>query len=201
MRTNSIAALALGVSQSVLAQVLSTALQRYPEVSTFNGLISQVPGGVSSLLPSGLSPNSSKGVTVLVPSNDAFSSFLNASKIANVTDVPIDQLVNILFYHIMYAKMTSANFSAPGGVIVPTLLKDKKYNNRSAGADLINRYGADEAQGNVLYISTDPINPVKFRVRQEQGDSVALRGGMGQGGSINAIDGVWDLGYFQIVDM
>ncbi|KAB5554686.1 fasciclin domain-containing protein [Coniochaeta sp. 2T2.1] len=201
MRATSIAALVLGLSHSVLAQDLSTALQKYPEVSTFQNLISQVPGGASSLLPSGLSPNSTKGVTVLVPSNEAFSTFLNATNTANVTDVPLDQLVNVLFYHIMYAKMTSANFSAPGGVIVPTLLKDEKYNNRSAGAELVNIYGADEAQGNVLFISKDPINPVKFRVRQQQDDSVALRGGMGQGGSINAIDGVWDLGYFQIVDI
>lgn len=199
MRVASFAALSLGLSRSVLAQDLPTALSNYPEVSTFQGLISQVPGGVASLLPSGISPNSTKGVTLLVPSNKAFSSFLNASNIANITSVPLDQLLNILNYHIMYAKLTSANFSSPDGLIVPTLLKDQKFNNRSAGADLINTYGADAAQGNVLYISKDPIRPVKFRVRQ-QDTSVSLRGGMGQDGLINAVDGSWDLGYFQIVD-
>jgi len=85
-------------------------------------------------------------------------------------------------------------------LIVPTLLKDQKYNNRSAGADLINQYGADAALGNVLYVSKDLINPVKFKVRQQQDSGVALRGGMGQGATINAVDGTWDLGYFQIVD-
>jgi transforming growth factor-beta-induced protein len=200
MRVTSIVALTLGLAQSVLAQDLSTALSKYPEVSTFQGLISQVPGGVSSLLPSGLSPNSSNGVTLLIPSNKAFSTFLNASNLANITSVPLDQLVNILFYHIMYSKLTSANFSSPDGLIVPTLLKDQKYNNRSAGTELINQYGADAAQGNVLYISKDPISPVKFRVRQQQDSGVALRGGMGQGATINAVDGAWDLGYFQIVD-
>ncbi|KAH8912022.1 FAS1 domain-containing protein [Coniochaeta sp. PMI_546] len=200
MRVISLVALSLGLSGSVLTQELPAALSQYPEVSTFQGLISQVPGGVSSLLPSGLSPNSTKGVTVLVPSNNAFSNFLNASHLTNITSVPLDQLVNILYYHIMYAKLTSANFSAPNGLIVPTLLKDQLYNNRSAGADLINTYGADAAQGNVLYISKEPINPVKFRVRQQQDNSAALRGGMGQDGLINAVDGTWDLGYFQIVD-
>jgi len=200
MHIASIVALTLGLGHSVLAQDLSTALSKYPEVSTFQGLISQVPGGVSSLLPSGLSPNSSNGVTVLIPSNKAFSTFLNASNLTNITGVPLDQLVNILFYHIMYAKLTSANFSSPDGLIVPTLLKDQKYNNRSAGADLINQYGADAALGNVLYVSKDPINPVKFKVRQQQDGGVALRGGMGQGATINAVDGTWDLGYFQIVD-
>ncbi len=199
MRLTSILAPTLGLVQSVFGQELSTALSRYPEASTFQGLVSQVPGGVSSLLPSGLSPNSSNGVTVLIPSNKAFSTFLNASNLPNVTSVPLDQLVNILYYHIMAAKMTSANFSSPDGVIVPTLLKDKKYNNRSAGAELVDQYGADAAQGNVLYVSKDPINPVKLRVRQ-QDSGVALRGGMGQGATINAVDGAWDLGYFQIVD-
>ena len=199
MRVTSIFALTLSLVQSVFGQELSTALSRYPEASTFQGLIDQVPWGISSLLPSGLTPNSSNGVTVLIPSNKAFSTFLNASSLPNITSVPLDQLVNILHYHIMAAKMTSANFSSPDGLIVPTLLKDKKYNNRSAGVELVNQYGADAAQGNVLYVSKDPINPVKFRVRQ-QGSGVALRGGMGQGATINAVDGAWDLGYFQIVD-
>ncbi|OIW31580.1 FAS1 domain-containing protein, partial [Coniochaeta ligniaria NRRL 30616] len=182
-----------------LAQDLPSALSKYPETSTFQGLISQVPGGVSSLLPSGITPNSTEGVTVIIPSNKAFEAFLNASNLANITSVPLDKLVNIFQYHIMYAKLTSTNFSSPDGLIVPTLLKDQIYNNRSAGADLINTYGADAAQGNVLYVSKDPVNPVKFRVRQ-QGSSVALRGGLGQDGVVTAVDGSWDLGTFQIVD-
>jgi hypothetical protein len=200
MRVTSVAALILGLGKSVLAQDLPKALSQYPELSMFQGLISQVPGGVTQLLPRGISPNSSQGVTVLIPSDTALKSFLNTTGVPDITSVPPDQLVNILFYHIMYAKLTSGNFSAPGGLIVPTLLKDKKYNNRSAGAELINTYGTEAAQGNVLYISKDPITPAKFRVRQKQDNSAALRGGMGEGGTINAVDGKWDLGYFQIID-
>ena len=199
MRINSIAVLVLGLSRSVLAQDLDAALSKYPEVSTFQGLISQVPGGVTDLLPSGLSPNSTEGVTVLIPSNDAVKSYLNASSLANITDVPLDKLMNILQYHIMYAKLTSSNFTAPDGLIVPTLLKDNMFNNRSAGAELNATYGPEAAQGTVLYISKDPINTAKFRVRQQQ-SGAALRGGMGQGGTINAVDGSWDLGYIQIID-
>jgi hypothetical protein len=199
MHVFGICALALGLGRCASAQGLSTALSSHPEVSTFRGLIDQVPGGVSSLLPSGISANSSKGVTVLVPSNTAFSTFLSASNLTNITSVPLNQLVNIMFYHIMYAKLTSANFSSPNGLIVPTLLKDQQYNNRSAGTELINQYGADAAQGNVLYVSKDPVNPVRFMVRQ-QGSGIALRGGMGKGATMQAVDGAWDLGYFQIID-
>jgi uncharacterized surface protein with fasciclin (FAS1) repeats len=147
MRVTSSIALTLGLVLPVISQDLSAALSNYPDASTFQGLIKLVPGEFLSLLPSGLKPNSSNGVTVLIPSNTAFSSFLNATNTTNVVNVPVDQLVNILHYHTMYAKLSSANFSSPGGLIVPTLLKDQKYNNRSAGADLINQYGADAAQG------------------------------------------------------
>lgn len=201
MRVTSIIGVTLGLCRSlVLAQDLPTALANYPETSTFQGLIGQVPGGVSGLLPSGLSPNSSNGVTLLIPSNSAFSTFSNGTNSVNITSLPLDQLLDILLYHIMYAKLTSANFSSPDGLIVPTLLNGQQYNNRSAGAELIKLYGADAAQGNVVYISQEPINPVKFRVRQQQNSGVALRGGMGQGATMNAVDGTWDFGYFQILD-
>lgn len=201
MRVPSIIAVTLGFGHSVLGQDLATALSKYPEASTFQSFIGQVPnGGIASLIPTGISPNSTEGVTVLVPTNAAFQKFLNTTNATSITDLRFTALLPILKYHIMYAKLTSSNFSAQSGLIVPTVLQDEEYNNRSAGADLINTYGQQAANGAPLYVSHDPINPFKFRIRQSQNGGVALRGGQGQVGSINAVDGQWDLGYFQLVD-
>lgn len=192
------AALALGVAQVALAQQgvdLGTAIASNPNLSSFGQILSKFPGLVSSLIPQ------AQEVTVLVPSNAAFEKFVDQTG-QEPTSLPTEQLVAIFKYHVMAAKLTSKNFTARRGIVVPTLLKDEQYNNRSAGAQLVNTFGPEAAQGNVLYISPDTINPAKLRVRQagNSSTSVNLRGGLGVTASVDAVDGEFGQGAYQIID-
>lgn len=190
--------LALGLAHSGLCQDLVSALSKYPELSSFSQLLSNLPGGVESILPSGLVPNSTEGVTILAPNNAALLSFANSTGGPNIADLPADQLLAVLKYHVLAAKLTGKDLTATGSLIVPTLLRDQQYNNRSAGADLVNAYGPEAALGQVIFASKDPINAVKARRRQTV--NVYLRGGNGRGAGLNAVDAQWALGYLQIVD-
>lgn len=200
MRLPSFSVVVLGIlgsgSCQQLAQDLATAISNYTDLSSFRSALTSFPSLFDSVLPS-----SPTGVTVLIPSDDAFQKFLNQTG-TELTSLPFSLLVATLQYHVLDAEMTSANFTAPRGVTVPTLLTDQQYNNRSAGAELIDTYGENAAKGQVLFISPDPISPARLRVRQpsRRDTNVNLRGGLGQGGVMTAVDGVWTGGYFQVID-
>ncbi|KAK3945854.1 FAS1 domain-containing protein [Diplogelasinospora grovesii] len=197
MRSSSIA-VALGLAQTAFCQQgtdLNTALSKYPETSTFQSLLQSNPQMITSTTPS----NDKGGVTVLVPNNDAFTKFTNASGGTPITSQPTDKLINIFQYHVMAAPLTSANFTDPKGLMVPTLLTAEAYNNRTAGADLVNAYGSKAALGQVLYVSKDPISPLRLRVRQSA-TGVNLRGGEALNAGMDPVDGTWSGGRFQMVD-
>ncbi len=80
------------------------------------------------------------------------------------------------------AALTSQNLTRPRGLVLPTLLVGELYKNCSAGQGLINTYGADAAQGNVVFASEAAINPARRLLR------------------LKTDDGVFSLGYFQIAD-
>ncbi len=190
--TVALAATASLVLGQQIGSDLATAVGSFSQLSTFQQLLTDFPG----LLLSAVSQNGS-GLTVLAPSNDAFQKYMNQTG-QQLTSLPLNQLVATFRYHIMAAKMTSKDFTVPRGVVVPTLLKDQLYNNRTAGPQLVNTFGADAAQGNVLFVSQDPINPAKLKVRQAS--NVSLRGGLGETATMDPVDGQWSQGYFQIID-
>jgi hypothetical protein len=198
MRVFNCLALALGFGRSALCQDLVVALSGYPDLSTFSDVVRNLPGGLQSILPSGLLPNSTRGVTILVPDNEAFVDFTKSVGVPDVLDLPANQLLALLSYHVLASNLTGEDMAAPDGLIVPTSLQGEQYNNRSAGADLIDKYGAEAARGQVIYLSSSPIDPIG--ARRVRPSTINIRGGNGQDSSMKVVDGQWDLGYFQIVN-
>ena len=201
MRFITSSAILAGMAQVVLGQdqggvSLSTALSNYTELSTFGTILNAFPQLLTQLVPQ----DQNLRVTILIPSNDAFKKFVNETG-TEATSLPVEQLLPVLKYHILAAKMTSRNFTNGDkkGVVVPTLLREKLYNNRSAGQALINTFGAQAAEGNVLYISPDPIAKAKLKVRQSN-PSANVRGGLGATSVVRAVDGEFMGGNFQIID-
>ncbi|WQF88718.1 Putative FAS1 domain-containing protein [Colletotrichum destructivum] len=185
------------VSPRQAQQSLSNALSKHADLSAFNQLLSNYPSIVDNI-----TAGADNKITLLVPTNDAFANFLKQSNAADISQLPVKQLLTMFQYHTLDAPLTATNFSSPRGLTVPTKLRDELYNLRSPGSALISQFG-DEAQGQVLYVSRDTINPIKLRVRQSSsaGDNTAnLRAGLGQTAELTAIDGEWDGGYFQSID-
>jgi hypothetical protein len=175
------------------------ALAQYPQVSGFSSFITLNPGAFDSLLPN----NTNTGVTVLVPSNTALTTYESKYGVA-LANLPQDKIHAFLQYLVLVAPLTSANFSkASNGLIVPTLLTDTQYNNRSAGEELLNEFGKN-SNGQVLYFSPDTIPTSKkmlVRVRQSQtGLATNVRAGVSEVTTIDVIDGKWSGGTFQIVN-
>ncbi|KAL1845335.1 hypothetical protein VTK73DRAFT_655 [Phialemonium thermophilum] len=195
------------------AQDLVSVLSRYPQLTSFVQALGHIPGGITTLFPDNLWTSLPAGVTVLAPSNDAWAKFLNASAAPNDTvgfaTVPPDQLLATLRYHVLAANLMGDDLVADGGLVVPTLLRDEQYNNRSAGADLIGRYGSEAAKGQVVYVSRDPVASLgpaakmrraMFRETRAASADANLRGGDAVDAQLQAIDAGWGLGTIQILD-
>ncbi|KAK1997886.1 fasciclin domain-containing protein [Colletotrichum falcatum] len=186
------------VSPRQLQQSLSNELSKHADFSTFNQILTSYPSIIDNV-----TAEADNKITLLVPTNDAFANFLKQSNASDVSQIPVDQVLTIFKYHTLDAPMTGMNFSSSRGITVPTKLRDALYNLRSPGPALISQYG-EEAQGQVLYVSRDTINPAKLRVRQgsssSDGQVANLRAGLGQTAEITTIDGEWDGGYFQSID-
>ncbi|KAL2873163.1 hypothetical protein SGCOL_011674 [Colletotrichum sp. CLE4] len=198
----SLAPLALAIDPSIHSrqaqQSLSTALSSHADLSTFNGILNSYPSIISNI-----TAGTKNKVTLLVPTNDAFTNFLQQTNISEITQLPVSQLLTVFRYHTLDAPLTASNFSAPRGITIPTKLRDELFNLRTPGPAMIDQYG-DDAKGQVLFISPSTINPTKFRVRQATSSddhTASLRGGLGETAELTSIDGVWDGGYFQSVDV
>jgi len=198
MRFFAAAALVAGLAQTALGQEgvsLSAAVSNYTELSNFGEILKNFPALLTQLVPQDLGLR----ITILIPSNSAFEKFSKATG-GPATSLAPEKLLAVFQYHILAAKLTSRNFTnSKQGIVVPTLLREKLYNNRTAGAALVNTFGAAAAEGNVLFVSPDPIAKAKLRVRQST-PSVNARGGLGATSSINAVDGEFAGGAFQIID-
>lgn len=197
MRSIVIDALVLGLAQVVLGQGVSNqtslpnALEGYPSLSIFRGLLNNNPSFLGTIIP-----NTTTKVTVLVPDNDALTRFV-AQNGGDLSTISTSRLISTLKYHFLVSELTGNDFRVKGGLTVPTLLDGQEFNNRSANAELISRFGAG-ANGQVIYASADPINPARIKVRQDQG--VELRGGLAQGSELTSLDGSWQGGMFQSVN-
>lgn len=168
------------------------ALTGYPGLSTFRGLLSDN----SSILDTVLQNNDGK-VTVLVPDNDAFAKF--TATFGQLSTISSERLLAILKYHILVSELTTSNFTVNGGITIPTLLQDEKYNNRSAPAQLATQFGT-RANGQVVFASLSPNNLTQIKIRQSEAEDVAVTGGLATQGELNTIDGVWEGGIFQAIN-
>ena len=181
----------LGSSSIASAQSLLSALTSYSQTSVFQSLLQTVGGNLSSILPA-----EPLGYTLFVPSDAAFTQY-SRDKGVSLSQIPPASLLNLLQYHAGVGKLTSKEFASTAGLTVPTLLKDEAFNNRSAGAELQQVYG-NNANGQVLFISASPLGRAKFLIRQAS--PLQLRSGLGRITTMDAVDGVWDGGRFQVVD-
>ncbi|EQB57267.1 fasciclin domain-containing protein [Colletotrichum gloeosporioides Cg-14] len=174
-------------------QSLIDALGNYSDLSSFQSILKNAPGLIAA--------NAQRGATVLVPTNEALETYVKQNNATNISQLPLEKLSSIFQYHTLDAALTSANFSVPKGLTVPTKLTDKANNLRSPGPALLRQFGA-EATGQVLYISKETsASSSKFRVRQgTSGEKSELQAGLGQTGELTGIDGVWNGGYFQVVN-
>jgi hypothetical protein len=170
---------------------LAEALAGLPNLSTFRQLVNGYPSVIDSLVS-----NSTKGVTVLAPSDQAF--LIYTSKNGPWANLSLASLTDILSYHILAAPLTSANFTSPKGLTVPTLLKDQQYNNRTPDAELAATYGAN-ATGQVLFVQQQLGASAKLKVRQHA-SGVGLQAGLSQTVNMTLLDSNWALGIIQTVD-
>jgi hypothetical protein len=181
---------------AVVAQELTTALGAFPEVSAFGQLLQMRPEIQTNLL------STVKNATLLIPNNDAIAKFaVSGGQITSLTD---DQLLTLMQYHVVVRPLTGAELTV-NGLTIPTFLQSQQYNNRSAGAELTNRYGND-AKGQVLFFSSQPLasgsskRTVMVKRQATAGTGSNVRGGLDLTSKVQTVDGKWNGGIFQIVD-
>ena len=59
--------------------------------------------------------------TVFAPTNDAFATFLSENGFANLDEVPVDVLTQVLLYHVVAGKIGSTDLTNPGNTTAMTL--------------------------------------------------------------------------------
>lgn len=176
---------------------LQLALEVYDQLTTFAGILAQNP----RLFDLVINPNTTSNITVLAPTNDAITTFLQTAGVNKLDEIPTADLYALLQYHVLDAPMTSANLSLPHGITVPTTLRDSQFDNRTAGPQITNLFGPG-ATGQVVFVSQKAVTGItRLKARKTlSGSPLNIRGGLGDTGGLTAIDGTWDGGYFQAVD-
>ena len=183
------------LSHVALAQSLLKAISTYPQLSNFTSLFNSNPALASLLLS--ISPDAPQ--TVLIPDDDAFQRFQNSTG-QSIASQPQDYLQALITYHILNGNLTSQDFLHPKGITVPSGLTGPTYDNRTAGSALESS-GASTGNhdGQVVFIAPNT-TPTSFKARQLGSAGAYVQSGLGHQVNLTAIDGVWDGGYFQIVD-
>ncbi|KAM5343418.1 hypothetical protein ACJ41O_011955 [Fusarium nematophilum] len=195
----SIALFALATAQSG-PEDLASALSDYPSLSLFRSLLTAAPEGLNNTLS-----EQPEDVTVLVPTNDAIQEYLSAAGVTDISDIKADDLQVFFSYHVMAASLKAADFDDPKGKVVPTMLKDKEFNQRAAGPQIKQEYG-NSATGQVVFATRSEDNGTSNKVKRQDdvtGPNVGLRAGLAQDVQMTAVDGSWGAkkaNSFQVVD-
>jgi transforming growth factor-beta-induced protein len=185
----------LGLSQAVGSE-LKNALKDHPETALFQGLL-----GISDTIITEVVGAKTTGLTFLVPDDTAVNDFMKLNNITDLTSIQPDALKTVFRYHVLVSNVSTSDYASALGLVVPTLLNEEKFNNRTAGAALKAQFG-DDATGQVLYFSKDPIPTVSKRDDLENA-IVNVRAGLEQTAKIKVVDGTWGVSgsnKFQIVD-
>lgn len=168
----------------VSSQSLIDATSGYQQLSTFRSLLLSNP----ALIPS---YNSSQKVTILIPSDTAFTSYL-ASTGTSINSLSASTITSIVQYHTLDGIYTFQSLNRTSGLLANTLLKDDVYNHRN------------KSDGQVVFISTEPAGPsrrLRLTVRQADSGSVtSVTSGEGNMVNMTQVDAAWSGGIFQIVD-
>ncbi|KAI9683325.1 MAG: hypothetical protein M1829_005395 [Trizodia sp. TS-e1964] len=150
-----VAALAAGAA----AQSLIDVLHGSPNLSSLTSYINAFPDIVNAL-------SSASNITVLAPSNDAFTKFLaggNASLPINSTVSPESVVQAVLTYHVLTGSYPSSAFSQKP-LFIPSLLRDPGYANVTGGqvVEAVNSNGSVSFISGVLARSGVVTADVKF---------------------------------------
>ncbi|KAL8934739.1 MAG: hypothetical protein Q9216_005757 [Gyalolechia sp. 2 TL-2023] len=179
-------------SATVHAQSLLDATAPYPQLSEFNGLLSNFPDVAANLLT-----NISTGPeqqTILVPSNEAFDTYRLQNN-ANISSLSSPDIENILNYHTLQGALSSSDIQQPGGLISNTALTNETYANREVPAN-----GGRLSQ--VVFISSSDTS-VGARIKARQIDALSsadIQSGEGNEVTLEQTPGNWSGGLFYVVD-
>jgi uncharacterized surface protein with fasciclin (FAS1) repeats len=171
------------------SQSFIRAIAAYPQLSDFTSLMINDTALAESLLDTSVID----GVqTILVPSNDAFTKYQQATG-HSIESLDPSYLLTILQYHTLNMSLTSAILAEQPEIVVSTQLTNPEYNG-IGGANNTNL----NTNSQVVYItSTKEQNA--FQIRQ-LGLNVSVDSGLGSIVTMDVIDGTWSGGRFQIVD-
>lgn len=197
VHTKMLSSLFLLLPASCLAQSFTEAISGYPALSSFKALLRENPS-LAPLLTSAAPGNSSQNYTILVPSNDAFIAYRKEND-AEISSLPLADLKAALKYHILEEELPSAQImtAPPSRLVIPTKLTDEKYNNRTAGAQLEEGAGNDNADGQVVILN---VRTKKGKSKRDEDKEITVLSGLHDETKMTVLDGVWDHGVFQMVD-
>lgn len=188
-----LALLDLAVAQDA-RQSLKSSIEEFPQLSIFASILDAAPRSLQNVVQA-----QSENITVMIPDNDAITSYFTTNGVTSVGDLRDEDIESFLSYHVLVASLKSADFDdKPRGQVIPTLLKEEEFNNRTAGPQIRQSFGED-ATGQVLFA----LQNQRSSKRQNENPSVTIRGGLGQDVQMTAVDGEWgpdNVNTFQIVD-
>ncbi|KAI9769219.1 MAG: hypothetical protein M1840_004348 [Geoglossum simile] len=180
----------LSVLHTCASQSLIEATSSYPNLSNFTSLLRNYPVLSATFL------NVTRDATILVPSNAAFLDFQH--RFGHSIETLDSKLIErILQYHTLNATVKAQDMTKPAGAVVGSQLVDKMYNDRGKWAE-----SNAKSPGQVVYISASAGGTLKRRglAAREGVATAAVTSGGGAIARLNAVDGVWDGGIFQVVD-
>ncbi|KAI9819492.1 MAG: hypothetical protein M1827_006940 [Pycnora praestabilis] len=177
----------------VSAQSFLNATGAYPQLSDFRQLLqnnSQLAAGLLSATSSG--PQQ----TILVPSNDAFDTYIQQTG-DGIGSLSSSDLQNIINYHSLQGALSSSDLQTPGGLVSNTALTDPMYANRELSSN-----GAKQNQVVYIQAMNTTIGASKIKIKRQLASDANETVKSGDGNTINLepVNGKWDGGLFQIVD-
>ena len=119
----SVAALAAAASAQTMN--LTSALMSNPDLSNLTAFVSAYPQLLSSL-------SMAKNITILAPSNEAFSSLLSSSAGAAIKANDTTAIQSLLSYHVLNGTYMAAMFNSTP-MFIHTMLSNPTYANVTGG--------------------------------------------------------------------
>lgn len=179
----------------VSAQSLLNATANYTQLSDFRQLLMTNPNAATRLLTN-VTLSAGQKITVLIPSNNAFTQFQQNNSMP-VSALASSDLANILDYHTLQGSLSSSDLQQPMGLTAPTALTNQTYDNRGLASN-----GAKIPQ--VVYISSvNTANGTVTTVKRQMSSAGAnfdIKSGKGLQTTLEPVNGVWSGGMFQIVN-
>ena len=179
----------------VSAQSLLNATANYTQLSDFRQLLMTNPNAATRLLTN-VTLSAGQKVTVLIPSNDAFTQYQQNNSMP-VSGLASSDLANILDYHTLQGSLSSSDLQQPMGLTAATALTNQTYDNRGLASN-----GAKMPQ--VVYISSvNTANSIVTTVKKQTmglGANFDIKSGEGLQTTLEPVNGLWSGGMFQIVN-